>query len=416
MPARQAAVEKAQQEIDVLRENVMLLLHGGELNGWKVHAIASLGPDIDNVLNNDACAILLQAWIPWYTPEEDYYNCSQGFDGAYTNSYYSVVIKYADLAQNILNNIPLTNASREEILFGTHFVRDIGTLMQFENPFFRNITKEINHRAITAMHENLEGTLSHLTTLSILFVVLFSVFSLVVYVPMIRATGRHVAATQAVLLMFDDKQLTDIPSLKAEVKAMLLHTPSAKAGRLRSKIAVLELLFTMVGWFRARLCVMKRGGGKSFSKAGSKVSLDVDANGRRLSSNQQISSKTVSRVNDSIQPALRQPFQSLSKVAPEIAGASDGEMLSSPDRDVQKSKIDLPTILSEGGSSSSGSQGTESQSDSDSTPTATEDDEIFSPATNLRRQLMHRRRRSSARTEDGIVIGATSPRDSSGAV
>jgi hypothetical protein len=254
-----------------------LLLHGGKMGSWEVSSLPSMDDQLDAALNTEACSILLTEETVWVTPEQDYENCMASNFGAYSRSYHSVVMKLTDLALTIAHDIPLdTNLTAMELLMTTNFLQNLGKFSSFENPYFRNVSSELNHLVVHNMHTGLASSMDTIRTISVTFVVLFTAFTVTIYMPLIRASGRHVAATQAILLMFDDKQLSEIAPLKAAVKAMLLQTQSMKSGRFGSRVAVLELLFLCFSCLRRKCGCRRRRKSTSVHKPSVSLVISTD--------------------------------------------------------------------------------------------------------------------------------------------
>jgi hypothetical protein len=246
MPARMQKLNIGMYSIDNFRDGVSMMINGGQLFGWDVLP-AIHDPVINAALTDNACSILLDDAAVTTDHIGEYNNCTAAFAGAFKRSYYSVAVNYGDVAQKCMNNIPPDNTSSAVIWGTTSYLSDLAYMTKFENPHFRNISMALSERILTNMQHNLNSSLSTLTLVSILFVILFCLFVFVGYVPMIRATGRHVAATQAILLMFTDKQLSEIPSLRYEVKATLAASSECSK---RQTIAVLEIMVLLIRCLR----------------------------------------------------------------------------------------------------------------------------------------------------------------------
>lgn len=242
MPMRAELIDLAGTKLDHMRDGIGLLLHGGNLQGWQVEPATS-DPVLNKALNENACSILINNDRNDFT-QADYDTCVTAWNGAYASSYYSVIVKFCDLIQQVVNDIPMDNTSSLMIFGTTTMLPDLAAASKFENPIFRNISSEMVEALLTKLHTNVSYSISQFTTLSILFVVLFGLFAFIAYIPMIRNAGRHVSATQAVLLMFTDKQLTEVSSLKLEVQAILSYALSKHSrGRPAAKSSLLSRLF-----------------------------------------------------------------------------------------------------------------------------------------------------------------------------
>lgn len=212
------------------------------MGDWYVSPISRMDPELHDALYKDACSILLAEETIWVSPEEDYADCAAAFNGALARSYYSVIMKYIDMATTTINDIPMdVGVTLPEIFATTRFLPHLEAMTSFENPQFRNITSEMNHHVLHNINTNLDGSLVKMKNVSVTFVVVFAVFAAFIYLPMVRSSGRHVAMSEAILLMFDDKQLSEVSHLKVAVRTILQHATGQA-----SNLAIIDL--ALVCW------------------------------------------------------------------------------------------------------------------------------------------------------------------------
>lgn len=228
MPERQQLFEVINSHSDLLRNGVQAVMNGGALLGRQVLP-ASHDPILSTVLTSDACYVLANP--PGNVSDPAYIRCTQANNGIFHQSLFSIVMKVCDTVQSVENGIPLNNASLTEILTTGTYAVDFIEFNRIENPYFRNISTALAGHLLALQQGTVTQANSTLDTLSIVFVALFALFVFVVYVPMIRHTGRHVAMTQSLLLIFSDEQLCDVTCLRAEVRTVLSRTAGVASNR-----------------------------------------------------------------------------------------------------------------------------------------------------------------------------------------
>lgn len=251
-PAREKMIAQANTAISSLLDNVDLLLHGGALVGRPVSSPA-IDPVISHVLGTDACYILTSPL--GNTDDTGYANCTSYHFGAYRNSYYYAVVQLVEAGRAVLGLVPPANATFLPSNMSPEYLASVEKIRTLENPYFRNITTAMSDYMLTSLKSRTQSSLQAITTLSVLFVILFTLFVAAAYLPLIQAAGRHVRLTQAVVLLFDDKQFAELPPLKAQAKELfaqfVLDNASSPNKGLRS-VAVVVLCRSLVVWLAAQ--------------------------------------------------------------------------------------------------------------------------------------------------------------------
>lgn len=271
MPDRENTFSLTKTRMDNTRDATAVLLHGGTFYGWAVSP-AVLDSELNYALNSDGCSILATPFNDVTSPA--YTACAAYKNGVFADSFFSVAIKYSTYGQFVLDSIPLDNSTFEEITATTHFLPEYITFTQLEDPYFRNITIAMASRLLSSADAVAAKAVSSLSTLSIVFVVIFTVFSVIAYIPLIRRAGRqvlgflchacvsldimtilyflsrHVLDTQSLILLFNDRQLTDILSLKSEVKAMLASNDRGARQGQKDTFAMILLLQWGYAWLK----------------------------------------------------------------------------------------------------------------------------------------------------------------------
>jgi hypothetical protein len=252
MPERATYMGIIDDNVNQLRTFQSLLTGGGTFMSRPVDPIPDT-PLFSQVFRHDSCYSLTVPLGNYDTP--GYKACVTAQNGVYRQSYFGVVMKVTDLAMTAGNLIPMNNDTRDTIL-ATPYAESLVKLGRIDNPFFRNITDSMGHALLDLQLNILDEFAYTLQTFSIAFVITFTVFVLIAYVPMIRRTGRHVTSTQSVLLLFTDDQLAELASLRAEIRAIVQHLGGAGVGIVPKRRC--NLLQTFGGAVKSLICCRRK--------------------------------------------------------------------------------------------------------------------------------------------------------------
>lgn len=241
-PRRESEWHRASDEIHRMQDDMARGRDGGMLFGRAFDGVVAWS-DLTAAYDFDACLAVTTPFGDTTSPQ--YAECLGWFADRTPTGYYNIVIKFADVARSILNCVaPMSTDSFQTVKASTPVAAHLASLKNIEYPLLRNVSVGLGSKLLEDLIAQRRSGVNTMTAVNVTFVILFALFTVTMYIPMIRATGRHVTQTQAALLMFNDDQLRDSPVLRNEVKRVLNATRLAGVGGSAQRCGVIVLMRT----------------------------------------------------------------------------------------------------------------------------------------------------------------------------
>lgn len=134
-----------------------------------------------------------------------------------------------DVANTVLNQIPLDATNSSVILQNVDFLSTWSQLLTLQVPYLRNISSFMAHRLLVDLEATITATEHTQTVMSVVFVVGFTLFAFLYYIPSIQGVANRVMLTQSLLFAFPNDLLGTVPSLRNEIHAIILRERSLNA-------------------------------------------------------------------------------------------------------------------------------------------------------------------------------------------